>query len=178
MTQDHTPDLSTLDGRRRSADLEIADDGSWYRFVRVFGASPERVFRAFTHPDDLRVWFPSGAPSGSEMTRCESEPVVDGRYHYEMTVPGFGEMSWHGTYTAIDRPHHLGADEWFVMGGGDPTGPGTAQTLDFEDLGDGSTRMTMRVELATPEDPDTLREQAGSGLAGSLSTLDELVSSS
>ncbi|MEM8745432.1 MAG: SRPBCC domain-containing protein [Actinomycetota bacterium] len=170
------PSPSTLDARRASADLEIADDGSWYRFVRVFGASPERVFRAFTEPADLRVWFPAGAPPGSEMTICESDAVVGGAYRYVMTVPEFGEMSWFGTYTAVDRPHHLGADEWFVMGPGEPSGPGSRQTLDFRAIADGLTEMTMRVELAEPEDPDTLREQAGAGLGSSLAELDALVS--
>lgn len=171
-----TADLSTLDGRRGSTQIDLSDDGSSYRCVRVFGAPPERVFRAFTDPADLRIWFPAGAPAGSEMTVCESEPVAGGKYHYAMVVPEFGSMAWHGTYTSIDRPDRIDADEWFVMGEGDPSGPPTAQVLTFEPTGDGYTLMTMQVDMPEPEDPETFMEQSAAGLTTSLAKLDELVS--
>ena len=147
-----------------------------YQCVRVFGAPPDRVFRAFTDPADLLIWFPSGAPPGSEMTVCESNPVEGGRYHYVMVLPEHGLIAWHGTYTNIDRPDGLGADEWFVMGDADPTGPPTAQTLTFEPTGRGFTLMTMQVHLPEPEDPETFIEQSAAGLTTSLATMDELVS--
>lgn len=170
-------DLSTLDGRRASMDIVLSDDGSSYRATRVFGAPPERVFRAFTDPADLRVWFPSGAPPGSELTVCESDPVAGGRYHYVLVLPEHGPMAWHGTYTLIDRPDRLDADEWFVMGEAAPTGPATTQVLTFEATGDGCTHLTMQVDLPEPEDPETFMEQSAAGLGTSLATLDEIVSS-
>lgn len=169
-------DLSTLDARRGSTQIELSDDASSYQCVRVFGAAPERVFRAFTDPDDLRVWFPAGAPEGSELTVCESDPVEGGRYHYEMVIPEFGPMAWHGNYTGVDRPDRLDADEWFVMGGGDPEGPPTNQTLTFEPIENGYTKMTMQVRMPEPEDPETFMEQSAAGLSSSLAKLDELVS--
>jgi uncharacterized protein YndB with AHSA1/START domain len=169
-------DLATLDARRGSASIELSDDGSSYRCVRVFGAPPDRIFRAFTDPDDLRVWFPSGAPAGSEMTVCESDPVEGGRYLYRMVIPEYGPMAWHGTYTGVDRPARIDADEWFVMGETEPAGPPTSQTLTFEPAGDGLTLMTMQVEMPEPEDPETFMEQSAAGLTSSLATLDELVS--
>jgi len=168
--------MATLDARRNGATFEIADDGSSYECVRVFGAAPERVFRAFTDPADLVVWFPSGAPAGSEMTRCESDAIEGGRYHYEMVIPDFGPMAWHGTYTGVDRPNRIDANEWFVMGAGEPEGDPAAQTLTFEAVGDGFTLMTMHVDLAEPEDPETFMEQSAAGLSSSLATLDDLVS--
>ena len=171
------PDLSSLDGRRGSTRIDLADDGSSFSCVRVFGAPPDRVYRAFTEPADLRVWFPSGAPAGSDMTVCESDPVDGGRYHYAMVVPEFGPMAWYGTYTHVDRPHRIDADEWFVMGDGDPTGAPTTQTLSFDPIGDGFTRMTMHVVMPEPEDPETFMEQSAAGLTSSLATMDELVSS-
>ncbi|NND73535.1 MAG: hypothetical protein HKN44_00865 [Ilumatobacter sp.] len=177
MTNTARSDLSTLDARRGSARIDLSDDGSSYQCVRVFGAPPERIFRAFTDPADLRVWFPSGAPSGSEMTVCESDPVDGGRYHYAMVVPGFGSMAWYGTYTSVDRPDRIDADERFVMGDAEPTGAATTQSLVFEPTGDGFTLMTMHVEMPEPEDPETFMEQSAAGLSTSLATLDELVSS-
>lgn len=169
-------DLSTLDARRGSTQIELSSDGLSYRCVRTFGAPPARVFRAFTDPDDLRVWFPSGAPAGSEMTVCESDPVEGGRYHYVMVIPDYGPMAWHGTYTRVDRPDRLDADEWFVMGESEPEGPPTTQTLTFEQAGDGFTLMTMQVALPEPEDPETFMEQSAAGLGSSLAKLDEIVS--
>jgi uncharacterized protein YndB with AHSA1/START domain len=170
-------DLSTLDARRGSTRIELSDDGLSYQCVRTFGAPPDRIFRAFTDPADLRIWFPSGAPAGSELTVCESDPVDGGRYHYEMVIPEYGQMAWHGTYTRVDRPDRLDADEWFVMGETDPTGPPTAQTLTFEPAGEGFTLMTMQVNMPDPEDPETFMEQSAAGLTSSLNTMDELVSS-
>lgn len=169
-------DLSTLDARRGSTQIELSDDGSSYRCVRTFGAPPERVFRAFTDPADLRVWFPSGAPPGSEMTVCESDPTEGGRYHYAMVIPEHGPMAWHGAYTHIDRPDQIDADEWFVMGDTDPAGPATAQSLTFEPTGNGFTLMTMQVDMPEPEDPETFMEQSAAGLTSSLTSMDELVS--
>ena len=177
MTEHTTPtDLATLDARKGSTRIELSDDGSSYTCVRVFGAPPDRVFRAFTDPDDLRIWFPSGAPPGSELTVCESDPVDGGRYHYVLVIPDHGPVAWHGTYTGVDRPDRLDADEWFVLGEGDPTGPPTTQVLTFEPTGNAFTLMTMRVELPDPEDPETFRDQAAAGLSTSLAAMDELVS--
>lgn len=178
MTDNSTPphDVSSLAGRRGTTEIELADDGSSYRCVRVFGAPPDRVFRAFTEPDDLRVWFPSGAPPGSELTVCESDPREGGRYHYALVIPEYGAMAWHGTYTHVDRPDRLDADEWFVMGEQEPTGPATSQTLTFEPTGEDMTLMTMQVNLAEPEDPEAFMEQSAAGLSTSLATMDELVS--
>ncbi len=108
---------------------------------------------------------------------CESDPVEGGKYYYAMVIPEHGPMAWHGTYTEVDQPDRLGADEWFVMGDGGPVGPPTAQTLTFEPTGDGFTLMTMQVHMPGPEDPDTFMEQSAAGLSTSLATMDELVSS-
>ncbi len=169
-------DLTTLDGRKNSAAITLSEDGSSYTCVRVFGSAPERVFKAFTDPDDLRIWFPSGAPPGSELTVCESEPTQGGRYHYVLVIPDYGPIAWHGVYTGIDRPSRLEADEWFVMGDGNPEGPPSDQTLTFEPTGESLTLMTMQVNMPQPEDPEEFMEQSAAGLYASLTVMDELVS--
>ena len=169
-------DVSTLDGRIASARISLSEDGARYTAERVFGAPPLRVYRAFTDPEDLRVWFPAGAPEGSKMTTCESDPVAGGTYLYEMTIPGFGEVAWHGNYTRVDPPTGLDAEEWFVMGGGGPDGPSTTQTLTFEALEGGMTQMTMVVEMPEPQDPDEFMEQSAAGLSSSLNAMDRLIS--
>lgn len=176
MTDTIPADLSTLDGRIGSASIELSEDGASYTAQRVFGAPPARVYRAFTDPEDLRIWFPAGAPDGSQMTICESDPTPGGTYHYEMTIPGFGQLAWHGNYTRIDPPQELDAEEWFVMGGGGPDGPPTTQTLTFDALDGGMTRMTMSVRMPDAQDPDEFMEQSAAGLTTSLDAMDRLVS--
>lgn len=176
MTDTTPADLRTLDGRMASAVITLSEDGSSYTVERVFGAPPARVYRAFTDPQDLRVWFPAGAPEGSELTTCESDPVAGGTYRYEMTIPGFGEVAWHGTYTRVDAPNGLDAEEWFVMGGGDPDGPPTTQTLRFDALESGMTRMTMSVRMPDPQDPEEFMDQSAAGLTASLDSMDRLIS--
>lgn len=177
MTERTLPqDLSTLDARRASTTIELSDDGSSYQCVRVFGAGPERLFRAFTNPDDLRVWFPAGAPPGSELTVCESDPVEGGRYQYVMVIPEYGPMAWHGRYTGVDRPARIEADEWFVMGDTHPHGPPSKQTLTFERLSSGFTLMTMQVNMPESVDAETFMDESAAGLTTSLAAMDELVS--
>ena len=154
---------------------DVADDGSGYRVERIFDAEPSRVFDAFVEPDDLRVWFPSAAPEGSQMTTCRSDGRDGGDYLYVLEIPGHGAMTWHGRYTAVDRPSRLAADEWFVVGDDEPTGEPTRQVLTFDPVDGGRTRMTMDVRLAQPRDPAELREQDIVGLTGSLEAMNRLV---
>jgi catechol 2,3-dioxygenase-like lactoylglutathione lyase family enzyme len=102
--------------------------------------------------------------------------VEGGRYHYVMTIPEHGLMAWHGVYAGVDRPNRIDAEEWFVMGDRDPTGPPAVQSLTFDAVDGGLTEMTMKVEMPEPEDPDTFMEQAAAGLSSSLATMDKLVS--
>ena len=176
MTDATSADLLTLDGRIGSARFALSEDGSSYTAERVFGAPPARVYRAFTDPQDLRVWFPAGAPEGSEMTTCDSDPVAGGTYLYEMTIPGFGDVAWHGNYTRVDAPNGLDAEEWFVMGGGGPDGPPATQTLTFDALEGGMTKMTMSVRMPDPQDPAEFMEQSAAGLTTSLNAMDRLIS--
>jgi uncharacterized protein YndB with AHSA1/START domain len=110
------------------------------------------------------------------MTVCQSDPVKGGRYHYVLVIPEYGPMAWHGNYLDVDRPGRIDAEEWFVMGDGDPDGAPTTQTLTFEAVGDDATVMTMVVNLPEPEDPQAFMEESAAGLTTSLATLDELVS--
>lgn len=170
-----TTNLDTLDARKGSAVIELADDALSYTCVRVFGAPPDRIYRAFTDPADLRVWFPAGAPPGSELTKVESNPVEGGTYLYEMVIPEYGTMSWHGNYTGVDRPDRIDAEEWFVMGEGGPEGPPSVQSLTFDPVEGGRCRMTMEVKLPSPEDPVEFMEQSAAGLTTSLDAMDTLV---
>jgi uncharacterized protein YndB with AHSA1/START domain len=115
------------------------------------------------------------------MTVCESEPVVGDRYHDVLDMPEYGVAAWHGTYTAIDKPSQLDADEWLVMGKTKPECPPTTQTLTFEPFDGGGTFMTMTVrppetgeDAEAVEDAEAFMAESAAGLTTSFDYIDEL----
>jgi uncharacterized protein YndB with AHSA1/START domain len=71
---------------------------------RVFQASPERVFRAWTTPEELMRWH---APVGYTCTCAEIDLRVGGRYRIGMKGADGVERIASGTYREIDPPRRL-----------------------------------------------------------------------
>lgn len=83
---------------------------------KVIRASPERVFHAWTSPDDLIKWW---GPKGVRCISAEIELVVGGQYRIENELPD-GTILWiSGEFEAIERPQFL-SYTWIVEKG-DPT---------------------------------------------------------
>jgi uncharacterized protein YndB with AHSA1/START domain len=77
---------------------------------RVFAASPERVFDAFTDPVQLKAWW---WPGGITCPSAEVDLRVGGTYRIEMAwpdhVPDSAQVTHalKGEYYEIDRPYKL-----------------------------------------------------------------------
>ncbi|TFD93269.1 SRPBCC domain-containing protein [Cryobacterium lactosi] len=74
--------------------------------TRTIAAPPERVFAAWTRPEDFSVWFGGNAvdvPTESVLMDVR----VDGRWTAVMHVPDGSEIYWHGRYTEVDPPRRL-----------------------------------------------------------------------
>jgi uncharacterized protein YndB with AHSA1/START domain len=74
--------------------------------TRTIAAPPERVFAAWTTPEDFAVWF------GSDGVEVPVETVsmdvrVGGRWTAVMNVPDGSVIRWHGRYTEVDPPRRL-----------------------------------------------------------------------
>jgi uncharacterized protein YndB with AHSA1/START domain len=74
--------------------------------TRTIAAPPERVFAAWTRPEDFSVWF------GGDAVDVPTESVlmdvrVGGRWTAVMHVPDGSEIYWHGRYTEVDPPRRL-----------------------------------------------------------------------
>ncbi len=67
------------------------------RSVRVIGAATERVWRALTTPEEVRIWMPPG------FTKFEAR--AGGRFRAEGAEGGFPS---HGTIVTWEPPHRLG----------------------------------------------------------------------
>lgn len=59
------------------------------RFERRLGKPPERVWKALTHPDQLRAWFPAvvdlDQPAGTELT---FRPTAEQKSRFDLPEPG------------------------------------------------------------------------------------------
>jgi uncharacterized protein YndB with AHSA1/START domain len=75
------------------------------RIERVFAASPDTTFDAWTSVDVLRLWWPAGA--GWDTPVAEVDVRVGGRLRLVMRDPDGAEFGGEGRYVTLDRPHRL-----------------------------------------------------------------------
>ena len=78
---------------------------------RIFNASIERVFDAWTKPEMLANWF---GPEGFSVKRSEGQLSVGGSYDIEICSPDGGHIRHFGNYLEVSRPHKL-AFTWMLV---------------------------------------------------------------
>lgn len=78
--------------------------------TREFDAPRELVFLCYSKPDLLRRWY--GLPDW-EMTVCEIDFRVGGKWRFVSKSPGGYEMASQGIYTLIDQPAQIDQTEKF-----------------------------------------------------------------
>jgi len=74
--------------------------------TRTIAAPPERVFAAWTRPEDFSVWF-GGAAVDVPTESVEMDVRVGGLWTAVMHVPDGSVIHWHGRYTDVDPPRRL-----------------------------------------------------------------------
>ena len=74
--------------------------------TRTINAPPERVYAAWTRPEDFAVWFGSDAVDVPVET-VSMDVRVGGLWTAEMHVPDGSTVFWHGKYTEVDPPRLL-----------------------------------------------------------------------
>lgn len=72
--------------------------------TRVFNATPEQVFDAWTTPSAFAVWFGTAALAVGDV---EMDVRVGGAWKATMQLPDGSLKYWLGKYTAVDRPSRL-----------------------------------------------------------------------
>ncbi|MFN8457733.1 MAG: SRPBCC domain-containing protein [Anaerolineae bacterium] len=78
--------------------------GAVVRLRRVFKATPERVFQAWTEPEVLKKWW---GPAGCRALSAEIELRVGGTYRIAMQFPGEDIFYVKGVYQEIQSPTKL-----------------------------------------------------------------------
>ena len=106
---------------------------------RTFSAPRDRVFRAWTRPEELKKW---SAPGPMQTPTAEVDLKIGGRYRMVMRGPDGAEHRVSGVYKQVDPPKRLVYTwKWEQA----PDAVETMVTVEFRDLG-ASTEVVLRHE--------------------------------
>lgn len=120
------------------------------RMTRVFEATPEMVFDAFTNPEIVKRWLLG--PDGWSMPVCEIDLREGGAFHYVWRNDEDGtEFGIRGNYKEIDAPGRMVHTE--IMEG-IPGAEGESIVTNVITEEEGGTRMTMSVLYPSREARD------------------------
>jgi uncharacterized protein YndB with AHSA1/START domain len=140
---------------------------------RDFAAPPALVWQAWTTPEHVRRWWPSHR---GEMTVCDIDLRVGGKWRFVMVAHGELEVGFHGEYRELDAPHRMVSTEAYE-GIPDPDDNATVNTMTLTEA-DGRTQMRVLVQHPTQEGRD-MHIQSGmeAGMQDCFDLLDEIASS-
>lgn len=116
----------------REATIEADPDVPIIRITRDFDATPAQLMRAHTDPELFARWV---GPDGMDTRIVEWDATTGGRWRYVASRDG-EDYGFHGSF------HEIGDDrivQTFTFDG-QPDGV-ALETLWFEDLGDGRSRL-------------------------------------
>jgi uncharacterized protein YndB with AHSA1/START domain len=105
------------------------------RMTRDFDAPPERVFRAYVEPDLAARWL---GPRSLTVDISEWDARTGGNYRYSNARDGQTVASFYGSFHEV-RPATRLVQTFTWDGAPDSV---SLDTVTFEDLGDGRTRVT------------------------------------
>ncbi len=111
----------------------MTDRDPYISITRIFNASPQDVFEAWTSPAQFGRWF------GTESTAVEDVRMdlrVGGAWSARMILRDGTEIGWHGSYIEVEAPYRL------VLSLSDRPGDQFERvTVDLKEVDDG-TEMT------------------------------------
>ena len=132
------------------------------RMQKTIAASPERVFAAWTEPNQLQQWW---GPKDIRCVSAEVELRVGGQYRIANELPD-GKILWiGGEFEVIERPHLL-VYTWIVETD-NPTKERVSVRFNQHEIG---TEIVLTHDLIAS---DTIRDQHQLGWTGCFSGLVE-----
>ena len=141
--------------------------------TREFAAPKHLVFKAYTRPELIKRWW--NAKRG-EVTLCDVDLRVGGKWRYVMVTPDGIEVGFHGEYKEIVPDERLVSTEVFE-GIPVPEGEeeqGTLNTLTLTEV-DGHTTLTVLVEAGMQEVRDAIIASGmEAGMQDAMDLLEEL----
>src|SRR3954470_15449821 len=145
--------------------------------TREFDAPRHRVFEAMTTPELVRRWWHA---KRGEVTACEIDLRVGGKWRYAMVTPDGFEVAFHGEYVEIVPDERIVTREVYE---GLPEGVteeqgSTVNTATFADAGEGRTELTLLIQATSKAARDAIIESGmEDGLQDALDLLEETASS-
>lgn len=117
------------------------------RIEYVITAPRERVWKAFTTPEDILKWY--YATDGWTTPHAHLDVQVGGKFSIGFQSPDRkNDFDFEGTYTEVDPPNKLA----YIIADGRPV------TVMFTDEGDGKTKITLDLTLES-EHPEGLQRE-------------------
>ncbi len=157
---------ATRTDRGSTATTTIYSEGGDLVFERTFDAPRELVWKAFTDPERIPLWW---GPQGTTTTVVEMDVRPGGRWRYVSHAPDREDVAFFGEYLEVDPPNGF---SWTFMFDVEGMGPqGGPETFVLEDVG-GRTKVTSTSHMGSPEVVDGA---LGSGMVrGAIETWDRL----
>ena len=131
---------------------------------RTFKAARQRVFQAWTEPEQMRHW---AAPSDDFEVTAESDLRVGGKYRIQMKHKSGNTHVAHGEFREVQPPERL----VYTWSWEDGSVTDTLVTVEFRDLG-ASTEIVLTHERFVSTD---WRDKHTEGWTGCLMRLEKLV---
>jgi len=134
---------------------------------RIVNATRDRVWRAFTDPKLVAQWW----GGGSKLTIERDEVEKGGHWRYVGESEKYGKHGFEGRYREVTPQERIVRSfEWDGM-------PGYVliESMTFEDLGDGRTKVMSDSLFHTTEERDGMLESMGTGMDESYEALDRLL---
>jgi uncharacterized protein YndB with AHSA1/START domain len=141
--------------------------------TREFDAPAHLVFQAWTTPELVRRWWHA---KRGEVTVCEIDLRVGGKWRSVMIADGGVEVAFHGEYREIVPNERLVSTETYegVPDGVTEEQATTVNTATFTEK-DGRTTLTLLVQAPSKEARDAIVESGmEDGLQDALDLLEEL----
>jgi uncharacterized protein YndB with AHSA1/START domain len=141
--------------------------------TRNFDAPSHLVYRAFTTPELVKRWW--NAQRG-EVTVCEIDLRVGGKWRYVMVTEDGFEVGFHGEYREITPNERIVSTEIFegLPEGVSEEDGGTVNTATFTE-NDGRTTLTILVQATNRVSRDAIIESGmEAGLQDAMDLLEEV----
>jgi uncharacterized protein YndB with AHSA1/START domain len=156
------------DARYDQAAIEADPTVPMIHIWRDFAGTPEQLFRAHTDPELVARWI---GPAGMESTITQWDARDGGSWSYTMSGWDGGPQSFRGSFHTVRPDRIVQTFTWEGM----PDGV-ALETLTFEDLGDGRTRLHGRSLCESFEDRDAwLRSGMETGVNDGYAAIDRML---
>ena len=138
--------------------------------TREFDAPKRLVYKAWTTPELVRRWW-SGHQG--EMTTCEMDLRVGGRWRYVMVAEGGFEVAFHGEYREIVPDERIVTTQVYELPGA-PEDEGVLNIVTFTETA-GRTTLTLLVQATSREERDAILDSGMEvGMQQQLDLLEQL----